>query len=472
MTHDTDFRMPAEEAQPADVAQTEPKSRRQRFKLRPPGRRWLYLLGGLGVVGLGVWVLRPSPARVDFVTIERGELEVTVDAEGKTRVRDRFVVSAPVDGRLIRVALEAGDTVTASQVIARIDPLPLTSEVQQTQARLAELSAQITGVETLRPKDDALQQAQNRIVAAQAEQQQAVAELARVEASLQQAQRDLQRANDLAAQGAISEQARESDELIVTSREQERNAAQQQVEHAIAAVNAAQNDRQILQAEQQDPDYLLDVYQAEMASAEAELARLADDARRADIAAPEGGQILRVIEESARYVTAGTPLLEVGDPQQLELVIDVLSSDAVKIQPGDRIHINQWGGSDTLLAQVQYLEPAAFTEVSALGVEEQRVNVIANFTNPAVPLGDSYRVDTQIVIDENPDALIVPISALFPCESETCVFVVANHRAQQVPIATGLRNTFEAEVKSGLEAGDIVIGYPESIEAGDRVQPR
>jgi len=475
MAHDTDFR--SQEATPAaatpsDPAKTAPEREQKRFKLRPPGRRWLYLLAGLGIVGLGVWVLRPSPKRVDFVTVEAGELAVTVEAEGRTRVRDRFVISAPVDGRLNRIDLEAGDTVTENQLVAQIDPLPLTSEVQQVQARMDEIRAQMIGVETLRPKDDALQQAQNRITAAQAEQQRAAAELARIAASLQQAQRDLARANDLAAQGAISEQQRESAELTVTSREQERNAAQQQVQSANAAIAAAQNDLQILRAEQQDPDYLLEVYQAEMASAEAELARLADDARRTDIAAPAGGQILRVLEASARFVTAGTPLIEVGDASQLEIVIDVLSRDAVTIQPGDRIHITQWGGDDPLAAQVAYLEPSAFTKVSALGVEEQRVNVIANFTSPNVPLGDSFRVDTQIVIDANPDALIVPISALFPCEPGTCVFTVENNRAQPTPVEIGLRNTFDAEVTNGLTAGDTVIAYPESVEGGDRVQPR
>jgi HlyD family secretion protein len=423
-------------------------------------------------VGLGSWALRPSPQRVDLVTVERGPLEVSVEAEGRTRVRDRFVVSAPVDGRLTRIDLAPGDTVTDNQVVARLDPLPLTSEVQQVQARLDEIRAQMAGVATLRPKDAALQQAAARIAAAQAEQQRAEAELARAEASLQQAQRDLTRANELAAQGAISEQQRESAALAATARQQERNAAQQQVASAEAAIAAAQDDLNILQAEQQDPDYLLDVYQAEMASAEAQLARLADDARRTDIATPTAGQVLRVLEESARFVTAGTPLLEVGDADQLEIVIDVLSSDAVKIQPGDRIHISQWGGDDPLEAQVTELEPSAFTKVSALGVEEQRVNVIAHFIHPTVPLGDSFRVDTQIVIEENADALIVPISALFPCEPGTCVFTVENRRAQLTPVEIGLRNTFDAAVTAGLTAGETVIAYPESVDGGDRVQAR
>ncbi|RZM81936.1 efflux RND transporter periplasmic adaptor subunit [Leptolyngbya iicbica] len=468
MAHDTDLR---QSAQP-EAAESPTDSKSSRWSWRSLDQRWWYLLAGLGLVGLGSWALRPSPQRVDLVTVERGSLEVSVEAEGRTRVRDRFVVSAPVDGRLTRIELLPGDAVTDNQVVARIDPLPLTSEVQQAQARMDEIRAQMAGVETLRPKEAALQQAQSRITAAQAEQQRATADLARAEASLQQAQRDMTRANELAAQGAISEQQRESAGLAATARQQDRNAAQQQVASAEAAIAAARDDLNILQAEQQDPDYLLDVYQAEMASAEAQLARLADEARRTDIVAPAAGQVLRVLEESARFVTAGTPLLEIGDAAQLEIVIDVLSSDAVKIQPGDRIHLNQWGGDDTLAAQVTYLEPSAFTKVSALGVEEQRVNVIANFTNPDVPLGDSFRVDTQIVIDENPDALIIPISALFPCEPGTCVFTVENNRARQTTVEIGLRNTFDAEVTDGLAVGDIVIAYPESVDGGDRVQPR
>ncbi|NEQ47301.1 MAG: HlyD family efflux transporter periplasmic adaptor subunit [Leptolyngbya sp. SIOISBB] len=472
MAQDTDLRLhPPEETRETELLTPTPKSR-WRFKLRPPGRRWLYLLAGLGVVGLGVLVLRPSPKRVDLVTVEPSDLQLTVDAEGETRVRDRFIVSAPVDGRLTRIDLEAGDTVTGNQVVARIDPLPLTSQVQQSQARLNELQAQIAGVETLRPKDDALQQASSRIAVAQAEKQQAEAELARAEANWQQAQRELQRANELAAQGAISDQARESAALEATAREQEKNAAQQALESAIAAINAIQQDLNILQAEQQDPDYLIEAYQAEMAGVEAELARLADDARRTDVAAPSEGRVLRVMEESARYVTAGTPLLEVGDPGNLEMVIDVLSQDAVQIQPGDSIQVTQWGGDDTLLAAVQYLEPAAFTKVSALGVEEQRVNVIAQFTDPAVPLGDGYRVDTHIVIDEATEVLSVPVSAIFPCDAGTCVFTVADNRAQQTAVTLGLKNTFAAAVAEGLSQGDQVIAYPESVEAGDRVQPR
>lgn len=486
MTQDTDLRRQdtevrrdgstaKPEAKGKSAGETEGENRggsKSGFQLRPPGRRWLYGLAGAGVVALGVWVFRPGPKRVDLVTVERGDLQVTVAAEGQTRVQDRYVVAAPVDGRLARIQLQEGEAVAADQGVARLDPLPLTSQVQQQRARLEALRAEIAGVETLRPKASALQQVRFRIQAAQAEQQRAQAELARAEASWLQAQRDLERANQLAARGALSEQERETAQLLANTRQQEYNAARQQLESAIAAVDAAQEELDILQAEQQDPDYLVDVYQAEMESVRAELARLADEARRTDITTPVAGRVLRILQESARFVAAGTPLLEVGNPDQLEIVIDVLSSDAVKIQPGDLIEINQWGGDTTLTARVSYLEPAAFTKVSALGVEEQRVNVIANFVDANVPLGDGYRVDAEIIIDEAEAALQVPVSALFPCAENTCVFEVVSGRARQTPVQLGQRNTFAAVVTAGLEAGDTVIAYPESVESGNRVQGR
>jgi len=437
-----------------------------------PSRRWLYWIAGLGTVGLIALVFRPAPSRVDLVAVEREDLQVTVDAEGRTRVQDRFVVAAPVDGRLARVELSAGDEVEKGEIVARIDPLPFTSQVRQAQARIDSLQAEIAGVDTQRPKDFALEQARDRIQLAQTEKRQAQAELASTQAELAQAQRDRQRAQDLANRGAISQQDLESARLRETSREQEVKAAEESLQGAIAAVNAAQQALSILQAEQQDPDYLIDVYQAEINQIEAELSRLADEAQRTDISAPIGGKVLRVPQESARYVTAGTPVLELGNPDALELEIDVLSSDAVKIQPGNTVLVEQWGGEETLLARVRSIEPSAFTKVSALGVEEQRVNIIADFVDSDAALGDGFRVEAQIVIDETENAVTVPISALFPCASSTCVFTVEEGRAQQTVVIPGPRNTFNAVVEGGLNEGDRVIAFPESIEAGDRVQPR
>ncbi len=443
-----------------------------KWKKFRPSRRWLYWIAGLGTVGLIALVFRPAPTRVDLVTVDREDLQVTVDEEGRTRVQDRFVVAAPVDGRLARIELSSGDGVEEGEVVARIDPLPFNSEVRQAQARIDSLRAEMAGVETQRPKDYALEQARDRIQQVQTEQRQAEAALVSAQAELTQAQRDRQRADDLAARGAIPDQDRETARLAETSRQQEVRAAEERLQGAIAAVNASQQELAILQAEQQDPDYLLRVYQGEINQVEAELARLADDAKRTDIISPVSGRVLRVTEESARYVTAGTPVMELGNPDALELEIDVLSSDAVKIRPGDRIQVNQWGGDAMLLAEVRYIEPSAFTKVSALGVEEQRVNVIADFFDPNVPLGDGFRVDTQIVIDKVENALTVPISALFPCDAGTCVFTVEDNRARLTSVTPGPRNTFDAAIQSGLVPGDTVITFPASVEAGDRVTPR
>lgn len=437
-----------------------------------PGRKWLYGLIGLGGIGLAGLALRPAPTLVDVVTVKQADLQVSVEAEGKTRVRDRYVIAAPVDGRLARIDLDAGDQVSANAIVARIDPLPLTSEVKQDQARLQALRAEIAGVETLRPKPEALNQAQARIQVAIAAQHQAEAQLAQAEASWQQAQRELRRANDLLAQGAISQQDQESAALAATARQQERQANQQALEAAKAEVTDARNAYRQLQAEQQDPNYRIDVYQAEIDQVQADLARLADDASRTAIPSPVSGQVLRVMEPSARYVSAGAPILEVGDPNNLELIIDVLSTDAVKIQPGDRIEVNHWGGDHTLTARVAYLEPSAFTKVSALGVDEQRVNVIGEFTDTRVPLADGYRVDTQIVVNTVPNALTVPVSAVFPCDPGTCVFVIKHQRAQLQPVTVGPRNTFDTVIETGLIAGDRVIAYPESVAAGNRVTAR
>jgi HlyD family secretion protein len=448
------------------VAPVPPPKRRWR-------RRWLYGLGGLGLAGLIAYAVRPQPIAVDLAPVERGALQVTVGAEGQTRVRDRYVIASSVDGELQRIDLRAGDTVTAGAIVARIDPLPLSSQVEATQARRRAVQAQIAGVDTQRPKAEALRQAETRIRAAQATQGQAQAQVTEAEAGLVQAQRDRDRMATLYAQGGISRQDLEAMELAVTQRQQALETARQQVSVAQADVQAAQANLAVLTAEQQDPDYLVDVYQAELAALDAELASLTDDARRTTITAPAAGRVLEILEPSARFVAAGTPLLSLGDPGGLELVIDILSTDAVRVSPGDAVQIDRWGGDENLQAIVRQVEPSAFTEVSALGVDEQRVNVIADFTDPAVPLGDGFRVDAQIVVWQSDDVLTVPISALFRCDTDWCAFVAEDGRAQRREVTIGPRSDFAAVVESGLAEGEQVILYPgDQIEADVRVRGR
>jgi HlyD family secretion protein len=436
----------------------------------------MYALGGLAVAGAAIALFRPTPTAVDLATVQRGELEVLVVEEGRTRVRDRFEISAPVAGRVRRIMLDEGDSIEAGQVVAQLDPLPLTSEVRSLVAQIEEMRAERSGVETLRPKAEALSQAEARIRAAQAAEAEAAARVREMEERLEQARRERQRAESLYEDGAIALQNLEDAQLEETTRAQSLEVARRTLDRAKAEVSAARDQFQQLQAEQQDPDYLLQVYDARIRSLEAELVNLVDEAQRTEIRSPATGQVLRIQQKSEQFVEAGTPLLEVGNLNQLELVVDVLSSDAVQINPGDPVRIEQWGGgldTRTLTGHVHRIEPSAFTKVSALGVEEQRVNVIVDLTEIPTNLGDRYRTEAQIVVWRATDVLKVPIGALFRCDEGWCVFRVQNNQAHRTPIEIGQRNQLEAQVQQGLDLGEQVILHPsEDIQDGTRVRSR
>ncbi len=445
-------------------------------------RRLPYLFGGVGMLAIIIWAFMPAPIVVDVAEVRRSDVRVTVDEEGETRIRKRYVVSAPVAGRLARIDLDEGDRVTQGEVIAQIDPLPLESDIQEAQARLRQWQAEKAGVETQRPKQEAIAQAEARISVAVAKQREAAARVEQAKAALKQAERDRDRNQQLHADGVISRQEQERAELEAITKTRALEAETRIAESATAEVNAARQALAMLRAERQDPDYLLDVYDARIASVEAELAKLTDDAQLTNITSPIDGYVLRVNLESAKYVEAGTQLLELGNPQDLEIVVDLLSSDAVKVKPGATMLLEHYGGDTSLEAKVRYVEPSAFTKVSALGVEEQRVNVIADFINSqraTGKLGDRYRVETKTVVWSGEDVLVIPLSALFRCEpgnnrvvSNTwCTFVVENNQAQKRRIQVSQRSNFEAVIQTGLEAGEKVILHPtEQIQPGTKVK--
>jgi HlyD family secretion protein len=456
---------------------TQPSSDlREDFSPHSPKKKSQWLIyGGAAIATFTaiVWAFRPTPIAVETQAVTRGELQVSVAAEGKTRIRDRFVVSAPVSGRLTRIQLKAGDTVQAGEIVAQIEPLTLTAPVQEALGRLAEAHAQREGVATQRPKSATLAQAQTRIQAVIATQRQAEASVAQAQAAFNQAQRDRQRAQQMAASGVISRRDRENAELAEITRAKELESARLAAKAASAEVDVARAALTVLQAEQRDPDYLLKVYDARIASIEADLAKLKDEANRTSVRSPSGGQVLRLLQQSAQSVTAGAPLLEIGDVSKLEIVIDVLSTDALRIKTGNVILVQAGAGMSMLKAKVRQVEPSAFTKVSALGVEEQRVNIIGDFINAPASLGDGYRSDVQIVVWQNPDVLKVPLSALFRCDQAWCVFSVQNGKAQERSIEIGQRSTFEAEVQKGLQAGETVILHPnEQIKTGRLVKLR
>lgn len=306
-------------------------------------QRLTYVLCGLGILALLILAFRPSPILVDVAEVKLDDVQVTVDEEGETRIRQRYLVSAPVEGRLARIKLDEGDRVTKGQIIAQIDPLPLESDIREAQARLRQWQAEKAGVETQRPKQEAIAQAEARIRAAKAKQREANAKVERAKAELEQAKRDRLRNQELHSDGVISRQEKERAELAEITQIRALEAEARIVESAVAEVNAAKEALAVLRAEQKDPDYLLDVYDARIASVEAELAKLTDDAKRTNISSPIDGYVFRVNLESSKYVEAGTQLLELGNPQDLEIVVDLLSSDAVKVKSGATMFLEHWG---------------------------------------------------------------------------------------------------------------------------------
>ena len=382
------------------------------------------VLGALALVVLFfvVSALRPKPLEVDAAAVTRGPLRVTVDEDGVTRVQDRYVITAPVAGRVGRIALKEGDVVRAGQVVARMAsaPLDVRSGMQSTAA----------------------------VSAAQAAVAQADARVSEARAALEQARREARRARTLAEAGALSEQAREQADLAAVSRQRELEAAQ-------AASRAAQADVRAARAA------LVDASPSGPASSATE------------VRSPVRGRVLRVARQSEGTVAPGEPLVELGDAAALEVVVDVLSTDAVRVQPGMPLLIEEWGGGQTLRGRVRTVSPGAFTKVSALGVEEQRVNVIGDLVDAPGPLGDGYRVEARIVTWEGDRVLKAPVSALFRAGDDWSVFVIQDGRARLRKVRVGHRGDAEAEILSGLREGEPVIVFPsDQVADGVLVKPR
>ncbi len=377
-------------------------------------RRILLAAGGLAVIGLVAVAFLPEPVTVELAAVVEGPMRVSIDEEGKTRVKERYLVSAPLLGRLQRIELEAGDRIQAGEtVLAAIEP-----------ADPALLDARSRA------------ESEGRVRAAEAARRRAAAELEKARAADQQAQKELARARGLAARQNIPLKVLERTELDA------QNAAQ--------AVTAAESAVQIAE------------YERQIARAALEHTR-GGGGTSLVLRSPIDGVVLRVLQESAGPVAAGTRLLEVADPSNLEIVVDLLSEDAVKVQSGYPVVIENWGGEKPLRGRVRRVEPSGFTKVSALGIEEQRVNVIVDFVDPRetwASLGDGYRVETRTVIWEKDDALKAPASAVFPHGEGFAVFVVSGGRAALRPVQIGRRNGLEVEVLQGLVENEMVVVHP------------
>ncbi|MEZ5685308.1 MAG: HlyD family efflux transporter periplasmic adaptor subunit [Paracoccaceae bacterium] len=381
----------------------------------------------LGLAALTAWAFRPETLRVDLATASVGPMRITVEAEGVTRVRAPYLVTAPIAGTLARVSVEVGDAVErGSAVLAEIRP-----------AEPALLDARSRA------------QAEAAVTEAEAAVQAASANLARTEASLAFARSDHARNTELAARGTVSSRALE--------------ASAQTLDTAGASRDAARAD--------------LDLARATLARAEAQL--LAPDTSGSTagdcclrLSAPVSGTVLTIADESARLVAAGEELMRLGDLDDLEIEVDLLSADAVKLAVGAPATIERWGGAP-LAATLRRIEPAAFTRTSALGIEEQRVRLKLDLDAPdgaAAGLGDQFRVYAKITVWEGAEVLQIPQSALFRADDGWAVFQVTEGRAHQVRVELGQRNAETAQILSGLAPGDRVVAYPGNrIAEGSRV---
>ena len=375
------------------------------------------------IAAMALW---PESIEVDLATVQRRDMQVTIDEEGETRVRDRFVVSASVAGRLERIELEPGDPISKGAVVARL--VPVDAPLLDTRLR-AELTA-------------AVEAARAALIQTQAERDRAAATLANA--------RDLlRRREQLVEAGAIS---REDLETARTGVE----TAQSAVRAATAMVDQAG-------------------HQLELARARL-LSSGSGGGRAVDLRAPVSGVVLKRYHESEAVVPAGEPLVEIGDPSRIEVVSDLLSTDAVRVSPGQPVHIVQWGGGQTLDAKVRRVEPSGFMKLSALGVEEQRVNVIIDFIDPASAgraLGDGYRVEVRIVTWQGADIVTTPVGSLFRLGNRWAVFTVTGNRAQRRTVELGHRNDEVGEVLEGLQPGETVVLHPpDSLTDGARIRAR
>ncbi|MBL8346426.1 MAG: HlyD family efflux transporter periplasmic adaptor subunit [Rubrivivax sp.] len=438
-------------------------------------KTWI-LAGGGGVVLalLLAWAFSPRAVEVELAAVTTGPFETTIDEDGKTRIADRYVVSAPLAGRLARITLREGDAVVAGQPVATLTPVLPALQDERTQREL-----------------------RARVAAGEDNVQRAISRGERAKVALEQARSEMKRSEQLAQQGFIAPTKLETDRLGVLAAERE--------------LDAAAAERRIAGHE---------VEQARAALGAVSPASALASVRAFTVHAPVGGRVLRVLQTSETTVPLGSPLVELGDTARLEIVAELLTTDALGTPPGSRVRIERWGGPTTLEGRVRAVEPGAFTKVSALGVEEQRVRVLIDLTSPReqwAALGDAYRVGVRIVTLARTDAVQVPVSAVFPLPSGElaqarpdaggavsttgptaaapaamaasgnaaasvpgphvaeahAVFVVQGGRATLRTVQLGARNGGTAWVRSGLSPGQQVIVYPPgTVRDGVRVSAR
>ena len=393
-------------------------------------RRIIWLIVLLLIVAALIYGFRPQPRLVNVAEVVRTPMQVSVEEEGKTRVIDRYMISAPVAGITCRVDLDIGDYVKKNQLLVTIEPLR---------------------AQALDPRSRA--EAEYRVAATQASLHAAEQNAQSAQAEMELANKALNRLKALANKGHIALDRLDQATTLVRSFTAAKRSADFAVDVARHELDAAATA-------------------LEYAGAKGEL----NPSTTVPVRAPVSGRVLKIQQQCEGVVTPGQPLLELGDTQSLEIVTDVLSSDAIKVKPGMRVIFNRWGGEEPLQGQVRTVEPVGFTKVSALGVEEQRVLVISDITSDSKQwqnLGDGYRVEARFILWEENDILQIPASALFRVKDGWAVFVMENDKAKRRSVNVGKQNGLSAQIIKGLKGGEKVITHPDdTIEEDIAVKQR
>lgn len=381
-------------------------------------------LAAAAVAGVLAWAFRSRPVPVETGVVTTGTFRATVEEDGRTRLRNRYVISAPLAGRVLRSGLKVGDPVARGGVVATLLPsLPPLLEAR-TRRELEE-----------------------RVGAAEAGVLEAQARLERATAQEAQNRADLDRIRTLRQNGIASVQQLEREEL---------------------ALRLAQRDREAAELRRHASEH-------DVAQARALLSRYndADAVDRWDVTSPVDGRVLKILQESEATVVAGAPLVEIGDPRDLEIAVDLLTTDAVAVRPGADVVIDRWGGDGPLAGTVRLVEPSGFTKISALGVEEQRVWVVIDIASPRAQwssLGDGFRVDVRITVQEIADGTLVPAAALFRAGEGWAAYVVDVGKAQLRRVEVIRRNAQHAVAARGVAPGERVVVFPPStLKDGDAV---
>ncbi|MHC4340626.1 MAG: efflux RND transporter periplasmic adaptor subunit [Planctomycetota bacterium] len=428
----------------------------------------------LVAVAAGVWWLAQGrPVPVDVGDVTRGTVRSFVEEEGMTRVVDRFVVAAPVGGRLLRLDLEEGALVQKGDAIAEIDPLQLKSRVQETEAQVRSMKSRMDGVDRKKPKPEELERA--GVLESQAKRQLDVAtrEIEEATAEREKSEKVATRVRNLLERGSSTQSELDVASAAEAQARAREKAAMLRLEIRGMQVKAAELNTAVLRSRLQDFEWEETDYREQISGLEATLSALRDDLKRTRILVPTNGVVLNIFQESERVVQAGTPILDIGDLGHLEVEADFLSEDVAHMKVGMPAEIfGRALGESVLAAQIKRIYPSAFEKISSLGVEQQRVKVVVDFDETEASLGDRYRVEVRIIFDQKSDALLVPEGALFRHGGGWHAFKLGGKTAHLAPIKTGLRDGRVREVLEGLDEGDRVVLHPDTaLEDGTEVEP-